>query len=694
LEEYKKLFKAIPVPSFTLLLLLISSIIIKYTLYSPAMGNLFPAVTVLILAAFTIFTVIKNSVTKKNIIPLIIAGVCIILYADYRISSLMPENSDKTLKGPFKASIQSTSQKRYNSLVILKIHKKGKNNNSPCTAAAFLPNDISVKKGDTVAFDAKIKHLSLSDKKLSGYSLSLARKGICLITYPNKKNFRIINKKEKSLKTAIKSSIIRNIDSAFSAKTGRILKALYFGNKNFIDKSTISDFKEAGVLHVLAASGLHVGIIASIPLLLLSLLRLNKNIIISITLVILFAYLYLTDIPVSLLRACIMFGIYAVQRIFYLDKNIFNTLFLTAIVILLLYPYEIFNAGFQLSFGATLGILLFYNFYKKSFSYINNIVASPLALTLSAQVIVIPVIAVHMKELNLAGIISNIIVVPLIAAGLVTSIAASFLAYFSTAASGLAGYMTNLIFDLSRYIVNSICLLNGHFHLETISLLLIISFILMLVPLVPFIRNRKILSISLAAAFILAWLPLSSYRDNDQSNLVLFSSKKSNAALYIHNRPNVTLNTVRNPETMHIMNASLIGDISDFKTAKKIAEYISKSGISRIDMYVKKPDFINVSAFSYITRKCTVNRCFLSSGFRLTDFTQSFFRILEKDEIKLKIHSFALNKQFKWHKTNMDYADIKSGDFKNIEYIFHNYTKKQNSTHQNIPGLKPVKICI
>lgn len=199
-------------------------------------------------------------------------------------------------------------------------------------------------------------------------------------------------------------------------------------NKEFMDKMNL-----AGVSHIVVVSGFNISVlILTISALLISFNKKQRFILITISLVI-FSLLAGMEMPV--VRAGIM-GITPLIIAFRgrrVDSLI--NLLLSAFVILLISPFALFQASFQLSFMATLGVIVLSPFIKDLIKFLGETMSATVATTLSAFIMVIPIIMTSFKTLNLTGLISNIIVLELIP-----------LAYFSS--------LISLIFPLSFKSVN------------------------------------------------------------------------------------------------------------------------------------------------------------------------------------------------------------------------------------------------
>jgi competence protein ComEC len=139
-----------------------------------------------------------------------------------------------------------------------------------------------------------------------------------------------------------------------------IALALVIGVTDGIDNELENAYSASGAMHVLAVSGLHIGILYAIILFFLKPLQRTQRgqwIVAAISLLLLWGYSFVTGLSPSVLRAVTMFSFIAVAKPLNIRSNIFNTLAGSAIILLLFDPYLIMSVGFQLSYLAVLGII-------------------------------------------------------------------------------------------------------------------------------------------------------------------------------------------------------------------------------------------------------------------------------------------------------------------------------------------------
>lgn len=232
----------------------------------------------------------------------------------------------------------------------------------------------------------------------------------------------------------VKNKIIKNINNKFPEETRGVFLGILLGDKSSIEENVRQNFADSSLSHILAVSGTHISYVVICISVLFKKLKLNKNIRKVLTSLVLFMYLYLVDFSASATRAVIMSNIVILQMLFYRKQDTITTIAFSSIIILINNPYSILNIGFLLSYGGTIGIILFVNrisieskedFFQRFKSYLKDICI----VTISAQTIIMPIIIYYFNTISFTFIISNIIasliIGPIIMIGLVI-IAISF----------------------------------------------------------------------------------------------------------------------------------------------------------------------------------------------------------------------------------------------------------------------------
>jgi ComEC/Rec2-related protein len=315
------------------------------------------------------------------------------------------------------------------------------------------------------------------------------------------------------LRERIRGGIVARNVSLYGERNGGVINALWLGDGFFADKLTSYNFTRAGLLHILAASGSHVAIIAGIPFFILSWIGIGRRIVFPLVSVFLAGYLYVTCAPVSLVRACFMFWIYASMFLLGKERHALNALFLSGSLILLIYPYDIYSLGFQLSFCATAGLILFYDFYRRAIPRVPLKVSESLSLSFSAQIFVFPVIALTLGQVNLTGIAANLVLVPGMSLAMTGAAVPHIVDLFHPGAGHALGIVMSSFIGLNLSAAEYFASMNGHFLFGSVPMWCAGLYAMFCVP--PVFRFRNFF-----AAAALTALPLF-------TALILFRSSAS-----------------------------------------------------------------------------------------------------------------------------------------------------------------------
>lgn len=216
-----------------------------------------------------------------------------------------------------------------------------------------------------------------------------------------------------------------------------IINALLLGQRQDISKSIYNSYTNAGAIHILAVSGLHVGIILLILSLILKPLEQFKHgkLIKTILLIsFLWAFALVAGLSASVTRAVTMFSIVAIAFNLRRPTNIYNTLAISMFIILLFKPMFLFDVGFQLSYLAVFAIVIvdpiLYKLWHPK-SKMVNLYWHTLTITISAQFGIIPISLYYFHQFPGLFFLSNLIIIPFLGIILGFGILIIFLAVFN-----------------------------------------------------------------------------------------------------------------------------------------------------------------------------------------------------------------------------------------------------------------------
>ncbi|NQV04759.1 MAG: ComEC/Rec2 family competence protein [Candidatus Omnitrophica bacterium] len=267
------------------------------------------------------------------------------------------------------------------------------------------------------------------------------------------------------IRERLKNQIIKNMP----LETGSFLRAILLGDRSELSQGLKANFKNSGTMHILAISGLHVGLIALSILYLLKSLRIKRELTYIVTILFLIIFVLLTLSRPSVTRAVVMACIFLVGMLLGRRVDAYNSLGVAALFILVRNPKDLFNVGFQLSFFAVFSILYLVpkfmkiirgdvNFYLRKFLYM------PLAVSVAAWLGTFPLILYYFRIVTPVAIIANLFIIPLLFLLLMGGLSFILLGWVPFLGAFLAGFNDicgQAIFKLATAFAS---LRFGHFH--------------------------------------------------------------------------------------------------------------------------------------------------------------------------------------------------------------------------------------
>jgi competence protein ComEC len=268
----------------------------------------------------------------------------------------------------------------------------------------------------------------------------------------------------RGLVTPVRRFILDGIDRMIGGEEGEFLKGLLIGERGGIPVATRDAFALAGVAHILAVSGSNVAVIAAFLLAVLNLFRMPgvlRSMVVAVGLVV---YMVITGSQPPVVRATIMALAVLLGRSLQRRTHPYNTLGLSALVMLCIDARQVFDIGFQLSFGAVLSILYFYP-RLMGLSRLRRLpgvtgstvraVWSLAAVTLAATLGTLPFTALYFGRVSLVGFATNLFVVPLsgvsVIFGCISCLAAVFSGWVAEAYASLNWIVLRVLLVTTKF---------------------------------------------------------------------------------------------------------------------------------------------------------------------------------------------------------------------------------------------------
>jgi len=272
------------------------------------------------------------------------------------------------------------------------------------------------------------------------YSKYLENKQIYAQVYTNYGDLQISPVYTKGLSyyaSKLRNRIVRHLEkSSFSASELNVAAALLLGQQQDISKEVIQDYQNAGAVHILSVSGLHVGFVLLFMTFLLkpiSNTRRNSFVKLCIVLLSLWSFGILAGLAPSVVRSVTMFSFVAIGLFLRRSVNIYHTLFVSVLLILLIQPFFLFDVGFQLSYLALFFIVWLQPVLSAVWKPKNRITCyfwDIVTVSFAAQIGTLPLSLYYFHQFPGLFFVTNIIVLPMLTLimgiGLIVMILAAF----------------------------------------------------------------------------------------------------------------------------------------------------------------------------------------------------------------------------------------------------------------------------
>lgn len=294
------------------------------------------------------------------------------------------------------------------------------------------------------------------------YKFYLAKQGIHHQIFLENNEFLKLENSRISLiglserfRNSIQKSLIKH---QFKDDEFAVISALLLGQRQDISKELLTDYQKAGAIHILAVSGLHVGVILLILSFLfkpLENLRNGKFLKAFCIVLLLWMFAFIAGLSASVVRAVTMFTFVAIGQSFK-QKNIVSFSLISSMFFLLIVkPMFLFDVGFQLSYLAVFGIVWvqpkLYNIYKPRF-YIDKKVWQLFTVSVAAQVGILPLSMYYFHQFPGLFVLSNLVIIPFLGIILMGGILVIFLALLNILPTFLSSFYETIISLMNSFI--------------------------------------------------------------------------------------------------------------------------------------------------------------------------------------------------------------------------------------------------
>jgi competence protein ComEC len=346
------------------------------------------------------------------------------------------------------------------------VNGNGNYQNAQGKIIIYFKKDFSIQQlhyGSQIVFNKPLQLIKNSGNPGSfNYQQHCLFQGITHQVYLTGKDFQTLSADRKDL---LPDFLFRTREQVISIlkkyingeKEQGLAEALLIGYKDDLDKNLVQSYSNTGVVHIIAISGLHLGLIYWLLLRLTRPLKRKKLLWLRCVIIISFLWLFslLAGGAPSVLRSAVMFTCLALGEASNRKGSIYNTLALSAFVLLAWNPFWLWDVGFQLSYSAVLSIIIFfrpvYNWVycqNKAIDWLWKLIA----VSLAAQVLTFPITVYHFHQFPVLFLLANFIAVPLSSAILIGEILLVVISFFQPAAKMLGWLSEKMIWMMNLYV--------------------------------------------------------------------------------------------------------------------------------------------------------------------------------------------------------------------------------------------------
>ena len=390
----------------------------------------------------------------------------------------------------------------------------------------------------------------------------------------------------------------------FSPEVNGVVNALLFGQRTDLSEKIQTDYRNAGVMHILAISGMHIGILYWIINLIFSSFIRSKNVRFITVILILACFAIITGLSGSVVRAVLMFTIVGSGMMFKRKTDTTNVLALSMLLILIINPSFLFDIGFQLSYLAVFSIVYLYPIIRPYFQSKYLIVKYFLELigiSIVAQIGILPLAVYYFGQIPLLFLLGNLIVIPILTFVLIALV---FLLILNFVWLPLSVFLGQFIAILIHFTNNSIAFIASQTHfiitnikLNGIQCVLFLGLIFMIGFAIKQYSYRKLISIlviifGLQISYFFEASKIKSVNElqvlYDYNALVISKSENQKMVVFTSDSLILTKNFI---STLQIENEIKEVDLNPFKNYLKIDNLdillVDSLGVSNVSIPVE-----------------------------------------------------------------------------------------------------------
>ncbi|MDO5026843.1 MAG: DNA internalization-related competence protein ComEC/Rec2 [Tissierellia bacterium] len=461
--------------------------------------------------------------------------------------------------------------------------------------------------GDVLRGDLNFNLVSSKNNyKAFSYRKYLKSKGVFLVA---KGDLSLTEKKDflYSIRGAFKDYVEKNIDKSLQGQANDFAKSIILA-ENRMEESINDKYKDLGMSHILAVSGLHLSVLIYSFELIASFFGLKREIHIGLVSIFLLAYGFLIAYPISLIRTLIMF---IIRWLALYSEKIFdrlNSIFVALFILLVINPYYLYSSSLYFSFAAIFSIFYIKDLLKFSLR-LKKSWLDALMTTISIQLGMLPLQIYYFDRLNLLTILANLLLLPL-----------AFIAILVSFILGLVSldlfFIGKTLLETCIYLINTTLDSLGQIkfmsltfsNLSPIKISIYYFFLILLLNLHKFKKNKRreiLIWTGLCLSLLVAF---SFYRESRILCRIDFIDVGQGDAILIRSRDKKLMVDVG-------------GDfLNKERSSKDLSSFLYKNGIDCLDaLFLTHDDYDHVGNYEYLSKELKIDKVYAISDFKSLD---------------------------------------------------------------------------
>jgi competence protein ComEC len=352
----------------------------------------------------------------------------------------------------------------------------------------------------------------------------------------------ILNNTRKWIINTIQTHIKDPVESGLT-------EALLIGYKEDLDPGLQEQYTKTGVSHIIAVSGMHLGLIFYVLHAMLSLVvtrNTSRYLSFCIILPLLWIFAFVTGASASVMRSVLVFTLILLGNLFRKRTGSINVLLASAFFLLVIHPGIINDIGFQLSYAAVLSILIYEPFISK-WVYTNNKALTYLwnmvSITLAAQILTTPIVLFHFKQFPLLFLITNMVAVPLSSIVLLLAIALCATSFLLLPTASFAIAIHFCLTLMNSYIEKIASIDFNTIQISTSLSISICLYVLIITLTVAFLNrsSTSILAVLLSINALFTFDAIEQYQLSKTKQLLYLNLKGETCIIHQHGKNAVVL---------------------------------------------------------------------------------------------------------------------------------------------------------